>query len=301
MNKNEYTQGLIYGLLSFTLWGLLPLYWKLVNAINPFQIFAHRVVWSFFFITFIIILRKRGKNLLTELKKPKAWLSFLAPSIFISINWLTYIWAVNNGFVIETSLGYYMNPLFLVFLGSIFYKERLSRLQMWGVGFAFAGVMLKTIMYGKVPIISLIVAISFGIYGLLKKNTKADSLTGLAFETLIIGIPATFFIIYSEMTSAGITGNLPVHYWLLIMTSGVATATPLILYAEGLKRIPLKIMGFIQYVSPSLSLLLGIFVFKEPFDIWSLAAFGMVWIGLGFFTYSQVLFLRNERNKLKAS
>jgi chloramphenicol-sensitive protein RarD len=195
---------------------------------------------------------------------------------------MTYIWAVNNGFVIEVSLGYYMNPLILVFLGSIFYKEELNRLQKFGVGFAFVGVMLKTLLYGKVPYIALTVATSFGIYGLLKKRTKMDSLTGLAFETLIIGIPALFYIGYVEITSVGI-------------------ATPLLLYAEGLKRLPLKIMGFIQYISPSISLFLGIFVFDEPFDIWSLGAFALVWIGLGFFTYSQVLLLRNERKKLKVN
>ncbi|WP_409229460.1 EamA family transporter RarD [Gudongella sp. SC589] len=301
MNKSEYTQGLILGVLSFTLWGLLPLYWKLVDAISPYQIFAHRVVWSFLFVVIIIILRKKGNDFKRELANPRTWLSFTAPALFISINWMTYIWAVNNGFVIETSLGYYMNPLFLVFLGSIFYKEKLSRLQQWGVGFAFAGVLLKTLLYGKVPVISLIVATSFGIYGLLKKKTKVDSLTGLAFETIIIGIPALIYIGYVEITSNGISGNLPVYYWLLIMTSGVATATPLLLYAEGLKRLPLKIMGFIQYISPSISLILGIFVFKEPFDLWSLAAFGLVWIGLGFFTYSQVLLLRNERKKLRVN
>jgi len=301
MDRSEYTKGLILGVLSFTLWGLLPLYWKLVDAISPYQIFAHRVVWSFLFVVMIIILKKKGKDFKRELANSKTWIDFLAPALFISINWMTYIWAVNNGFVIEVSLGYYMNPLILVFLGSIFYKEELNRLQKFGVGFAFVGVMLKTLLYGKVPYIALTVATSFGIYGLLKKRTKMDSLTGLAFETLIIGIPALFYIGYVEITSVGIGGNLPTYYWLLIMTSGIATATPLLLYAEGLKRLPLKIMGFIQYISPSISLFLGIFVFDEPFDIWSLGAFALVWIGFGFFTYSQVLLLRNERKKLKVN
>ncbi len=301
MKLSEYSQGLILGILSFVLWGFLPLYWKIVEAINPFQIFAHRIVWSFLFVLIIIILKKKGKEFKRELSKPKTWISFLAPSFFISINWITYIWAVNNNFVIETSLGYYINPLILIFMGSIFYQERLNRLQKWGLGFAFTGVLLKTILYGRLPVISLIIAISFSVYGLLKKNTKVDSLTGLAFETLMICIPALAYIVYVEISSTGINGNLPSYYWLLIMTSGMATATPLLLYAESLKRLPLKIMGFIQYISPSISLFLGIFIFDEPFDKWSLAAFALVWIGLGFFTYSQVLLLRNERRKRVAN
>ncbi|WP_422485502.1 EamA family transporter RarD [Gudongella sp. DL1XJH-153] len=297
MKINEYTQGLVLGILSFVLWGFLPLYWKIVEAVNPFQIFAHRIFWSFLFVILIIILKKKGQDFRRELSNPKTWVSFIAPSLFISINWMTYIWAVNNDFVIETSLGYYMNPLILIFMGRIFYKEKLNTLQKWGLGFAFAGVILKTLLYGRLPLISLAIAISFSTYGFLKKKTKVDSLTGLAFETLIIGIPAIVYILYVEISARGISGNLPYYYWLLIMTSGIATATPLLLYAESLKRLPLKIMGFIQYISPSISLLLGIFAFNEPFDKWSLSAFALVWIGLGFFTYSQVLLLRNERRK----
>ena len=297
MYGNEYFKGLVLGTLAFILWGLLPLYWKLVDAIDPYQIFAHRVVWSFLFVVIIIILRKHGNDFKKELKNLKTWINFVAPAVFISINWVTYIWAVNNGFVIETSLGYYINPLIMIIFGSIFYKEKLNRLQKWGVGFAFAGVMLKTILYGRLPAISLVIAISFAVYGLLKKKTKVDSLTGLAFETLIIGIPAAIYILYLELTSSGITNNLPAYYWLLIMASGVATATPLLLYAEGLKRLPLKIMGFIQYLTPTITLLLGVFIFKEPFDILSLIAFGLVWVGLMFFTYSQVQLLKNERKR----
>ncbi len=301
MKQNEYIQGLILGILSFTLWGLLPLYWKVVEAINPFQIFAHRVIWSFLFVVLVIILKNQGKAFKKELFNPRTWLDFIAPAVFISINWMTYIWAVNNGFVIETSLGYYMNPLMLILFGSIFYKERLNRLQKWGLGFAFVGVLLKTLLYGKLPVISLVVATSFSAYGLLKKRTKVGSLTGLAFETLIIGIPALIYLLYVEIQNIGIHGNLPGYYCLLIMLSGVATATPLLLYAEGLKRLPLKIMGFIQYISPSISLFLGIFVFDESFDMWSLVAFGLVWIGLAFFTYSQVLLLKNDKKKVRVN
>ncbi len=294
MKQSEYVKGLILGVLSFTIWGLLPLYWRLVDAISPFQIFAHRVIWSLLFVISIILVRSNWNNFKIEFKKPKVWLQFIGPAVIISINWITYIWAVNNGYVIETSLGYYINPLILILLGSIVYKERLNRLQMWGVLFALAGVILKTLAYGKIPIISIVLALTFAFYGLLKKRTKVDSVTGLAFETLIISIPALIYLIYIELSLNGIRGNLPSYYWILIMLSGIATATPLLLYAEGLKRLPLKIMGFIQYISPSISLFLGIFIFDELFDIWSLIAFGLVWIGLIFFSFSQVLLLKNE-------
>lgn len=292
MDRKEYIQGIMIGVSTYLIWGLLPLYWKLVGQISPFQIFAHRVVWSFLFISIIMIIWKKGDAFRKELVSLKNWIYFLWPSIFISINWIVYIWAVNNGFVLETSLGYYMNPLMVTLFGSLYLKEKLSRLQKFGIGFAFAGVLIKTITFGKLPVIALTLALSFSIYGLLKKKSRVDSLTGLAFETLIIGIPSLIYMIMMEISGGGISGNLSGYFWPLIMTSGILTAMPLLLYAEGLKKLPMTVMGFIQYLSPTIGLFLGVFVFKEPFDISSLIAFGLIWIGIGFFIYSQVLFLR---------
>lgn len=298
MDRKEYLQGIFYGVSAYLLWGLLPLYWKMVGVISPFQIFSHRVVWSFLFLSLVMIFWKKGEAFKIELKSAKNWLYFLWPSIFISINWIVFIWAVNNGYVLETSLGYYMNPILVSLFGSILLKEKVSRLQKFGIGFATAGVVLKTVTYGRLPIIAIVLALSFSVYGLLKKKSRVDSLTGLAFETLIIGIPSVFYMGFVEATGKGISGNLPVYFWPIIIMSGVLTALPLLLYAEGLKKLPMTVMGFIQYLAPTIGLFLGIFVFKEPFDISSLFAFGLIWIGIGFFIYSQILFLR-ETNNLK--
>ena len=292
MERKNYIEGLILGGLAFVIWGLLPLYWKLVNAITPYQIFAQRVVWSFVFVIVILFLTKRLGKLKIAIQSPKQWRLILLPTIFISINWLLYIWAVNNNFVIETSLGYYINPLVLTLFGAIFYKERLNTYQKIGIGLAGAGVLFKTIIYGKLPIVSIVLAVCFASYGLLKKRSALDSLTGLAFETLIIGIPSLGYILFAEQSGIGISGNQPLSFWFLIAISGIVTATPLLMYAESTKKLPLNVVGFLQYISPTIALMLGVFVFNEPFDLASLMAFSLIWIGLGFFSYSQFKLLK---------
>ncbi|MBN2899947.1 MAG: EamA family transporter RarD [Clostridia bacterium] len=287
MEKKNYVEGLVMGALAFTLWGLLPLYWKLVKAISPYQIFAHRVVWSLLFVLIILSARQKLPEYKRIVMEPKNWIGILGPAFFISINWLLYIWAVNNDYVIESSLGYFINPLVLTLFGAIFYRERLNKLQLIGIGLATTGVILKSFSYGRVPYIALVLAISFAIYGLLKKKSNLDSLNGLGFETLVIGIPSLIYLTFTELHGNGLAGNLPTHYWFLIALSGVATATPLLLYAEGTKRLPLSVIGFLQYISPSIMLVLGVFVFKEPFLKSDLGPFVLIWVGLLFFSYSQ--------------
>lgn len=297
MEKKRYIEGLFMGASSFVLWGLLPIYWKLVNAITPYAIFAQRVVWSFVFMIFVLVIMKKTNSFLQHLKDIKVWKGVIAPSIFISINWLLYIWAVNNNYVIETSLGYYINPLVMAFFGMVFYKERLNGLQKIGLSFAAAGVGLNTFFYGKFPIIAITLALCFATYGLLKKRSPIDSLMGLTFETLLIGVPSLLYLIFIESTGHGITGNLEGSFWGLISLSGVVTAVPLLLYGEGTKRLPLSVVGFLQYISPTIALMLGIFAFNEPFDYRSLMAFSLIWIGLLFFSYSQYKALTDQSSK----
>lgn len=292
MENREYKLGLLFGVASFGMWGMLPLYWKLVGAISPYQIFAHRVLWSFVFIVFIMIYKDYWKNFSKMVKDGRTIKFFIAPAIAISINWMLYIWSVNNGYVVEASLGYYINPLMLTAFGSLVYKEKMTKLQKLGLALAIIGVVVKTVLYGRVPVIALILATSFSVYGLLKKRSKWDSLTALAFETLIVGIPSLIFLIFVEVTGTGIRGNLPFYLVPLILLSGIATATPLILYAESAKRLPLSVLGFIQFLSPTISLLIGVFVFKEAFDISSMIGFSFIWVALGLFIYSQVKILK---------
>lgn len=294
MDRNSYIKGLISGFSAFFIWGLLPLYWKLVSFVTPYQVFAHRVVWSFVFIVLIMANRRTLSDFYSIIRIKTNWIKILGPSFFISVNWLLYIWAVNNDRVIETSLGYYINPLVVTLLGAIFLKERLTRLQLIGVAFATAGVLFKTITYGSLPIISLSLAISFSFYGFLKKKSPLSSLMGLGFETLVISIPSIIFLIMFESKGLGISGNLPFHYWFIIMSSGIVTSIPLLLFSEGAKRLPLNVTGFLQYIAPSIMLFLGIFIFKEPFDSSSLFTFILIWIGLVFFSYSQFLILKRR-------
>lgn len=294
MDKKSYIKGLIFAGLAFIAWGLLPLYWKLVKAISPYQIFAHRVFWSLIFVWIILLMTGKFKAFRNNLNR-KTLKANLLPAIFISINWLVYIWSVNNGYVIEASLGYYLNPLVLTLFGSLFFQERLTPIQGVGIAFALFGVMFKAISYGRIPYIALILAVSFAVYGLLKKKSKYTSMMGLGYETLMIGIPAFAFLIFKESSGGGISGNLSPNFWLLISLSGMLTAIPLLLYAEGTKRLPLTVVGFLQYIAPTIGLFLGIFVFKEPFEFKDFLPFTFIWVGLIFFSYSQISLLKNKK------
>lgn len=295
MNKQEYIQGLMSGIAAFILWGLLPLYWKSVSAISPYQVFAQRVVWSLVFVVFILLVKKDFKGFMEKMKLFDNWKVTIGPALFISINWLVYIYAVNTGYVLEASLGYYINPLVLTLFGGIFFKEHLTKLQAIGIGFAGLGVLLKTLMYGRIPYFALILAVSFAIYGLLKKKSPLDSISGLGFETMIVGLPTMIYLVFSEVSGQGITGNLPWHFWLLIAMSGAITATPLLLYSFSTKRLPLKVIGFLQYIAPTIGLFLGIFVFKEAFEIKDLLPFILIWMGLVCFTYSQIKLIKSKK------
>lgn len=281
--------GLVLGGLSFTIWGLLPLYWRLVQALSPYQVFAHRVVWSFFFLLPILYYRREARAFFGLLRSPMAWLKIMPLAIFISVNWLTYIYSVTQGYVVEASLGYYINPLVLTAFGMVFFREKLTFYQAIGILLAAVGVVIKTLAYGQVPWIALILAISFASYGLLKKLSPLNSTMGLTFETLVVGIPALLYLFWMEGAGQGIVGNLPLYFWLLIGVSGIATATPLLLYGEGTKRLPLKYMGILQYISPSISLVLGITVFKEAFPLESLIAFSFIWLGIFIFSISGIV------------
>lgn len=290
--KSQYIKGLVLGIMAFTIWGLLPLYWRLVSALDAYQIFGHRIIWSFVFLVVVLWRKRQLGEFLQQVKTRRTWIRMAAPALFISVNWLTYIWSVNNGYVIEASLGYFINPLVLTFFGMVFFKESLSRLQWVGILFAATGVLYKTLTYGQVPYIALILAVTFAVYGLLKKLSPLTSLQGLGFETMMVTVPALIFLSSREFVGSGILGNLSLGFLPLIMLSGIATATPLLLYAESTKRLPLNVVGFLQYIAPTLQLVLGIFVYREAFDVQSFFAFALIWTGLIFFSVAQYRALR---------
>lgn len=267
--------------LTFVLWGLVPLYWHLLKAVPALQIIAHRIVWSALLVVGWLLLSSRLRWWRDIARQPRALATLAVTSLAIAFNWGLYIWAVNAGHVIETSLGYFINPLVNVLLGVLVLKERLRALQWLAVALAGAGVAWLTFDAGTPPWIALGLAASFGLYGLLRKIVAVDPVAGLGVESVYLFLPAMAFVAWAEN---GHGGGF-VHGWglrddLLLVLGGVVTALPLIGFAYGVKRIPLSLVGILQYIAPSLQLLLGVWFFHEPFDAARAAGFAVIWAGL---------------------
>jgi chloramphenicol-sensitive protein RarD len=289
--------GFIYGLAAYIAWGFLPLYWKLLDLIPATEILAHRITWSFFFVLIMIIVQGQWDSFKSILRDINTLKRLMVASMLITINWGTYIWAVNNGHVIEASMGYYINPLIVVLLGVMVLKEKLNLWQGVSLVFACIGVGIMTVQYGKFPWIAITLALSFGLYGLSKKLIKVSSLMGLATETILIMPLALGFILFNQIQGVGALGSMPIKETILLLCAGVATATPMLWFAKGTKRIQLSTMGFLQYISPTISLILGIVVFKETFTTAHLISFGFIWCGLLIYSLSQIGALKNIQKK----
>ncbi|PWK13167.1 EamA family transporter RarD [Tumebacillus permanentifrigoris] len=272
-------KGLWYSVAAYGMWGLLPLYWKVFQDIGAWEILSHRIIWSVVFVLLLVTVTKRWKALTQAVPDAKSKRSVIIASLLISLNWLIYIWAVNNNHMVEASLGYYINPLMNVFLGVFLLQERLSKLQGSAIALAALGVLILTISYGQFPWVSLSLATSFALYGFTKKKANLDTIVGLSLETLIV-LP--FALIYLVLFAQG--GEAPQLLsgwrWLLLSVAGVATALPLLFFAEGVKRLPLSIMGFVQYLSPTITLFLGVLLYHESFSTIEFLSFGMIWSAL---------------------
>ncbi|MGY0693338.1 EamA family transporter RarD [Virgibacillus sp. FSP13] len=283
MNRSEEKMGIIYTAFAYLLWGFLPIYWKLVKTVPAGEILAHRIVWSFLFMVVVILLLRKSSGFIAEckviLKDKKKLLGITFASIVISINWLTYIWAVNNDHVIQASLGYYINPLVSILLGIIVLKERLTRKQLLSFVIAGIGVINLTVSYGVFPWVSLLLAVSFGLYGLLKKTVDISAMFGLAIETLIV-TPIALIYLLAIPNGAFAFNNIFTSTSLLLIGAGVATAVPLLLFASGAKQIPLSMVGFLQYIAPTIMLILGVFLYHETFSTAHLLSFSLIWIAL---------------------
>ncbi len=285
--KDSDTSGIFYGIAAYTLWGLLPLYWKLLEAVPAVEILAHRILWSFVFMGLIIIASGGGKIFAAVLADRKKLLLMFLCGVIISANWFTYIYAVNTGFVIEASMGYYINPLVVVLLGVTVLKEKLTRWQFTALVLAFLGVSLITVQYGRVPWMALVLAFTFALYGLIKKMAAVNPVTGLVLETAIVTPLALMFIVSLETGGTGALGTMPVLIAFILAGAGVATATPLLLFARGIEKTTFSMMGFLQYIAPTLSLFLGVFVFREHFSPVHFISFCFIWVALIIFTLSR--------------
>jgi chloramphenicol-sensitive protein RarD len=291
--QNLYKSGLVYALLSYSAWGVFPLYWKLLKHVPPQQILAHRIIWSLLFL-FLILAWRRDRVFIKYLTSPNILWTLLITSALIGGNWFVYIYAINSSHIVDASLGYYINPMVNILLGVVFMKERLSRIQLIAVAFALAGVAYLTFHYGKLPSISLVLAISFGLYGLMRKKANLQSMPGLMVETLILAPVALWYLWFMESGGAGVFGHNTTLSDILLIVGGPVTALPLFWFGIAATRIPLSTLGFIQYLSPTIQLLIGVFVFGEPFDSAYMISFALVWTGLGIYSYSVLLTMRQK-------
>ncbi|MDA8234597.1 MAG: EamA family transporter RarD [Clostridia bacterium] len=285
--------GIWYAIIAFGAWGVLPLYWKALQQVPAHEILAHRVLWSFVFVLVILVALGRWKSLKEALTNRSVSLAVLLSSLLISCNWFIYIWAVNDNHIIETSLGYYINPLLNIILGMLVLKERLNFWELFSLFLAFTGVVIRTVQYGKIPWIALSLAITFALYGLVKKTTKLDTITGLAMETAYIAPLAFIYLVFLGMDGAGSFGVSTLDVNLLLLGSGIVTAMPLLWFAQGTQRVSLSTIGFIQYISPTASLLIGVLVYKEPFTGGHLVSFGFIWSALLLYSFSQTGFMQS--------
>ncbi|SET51958.1 chloramphenicol-sensitive protein RarD [Oceanobacillus limi] len=283
MENNTDKLGIIYTAGAYILWGFLPIYWKLVDEVPAGEILAHRIIWSFLFMLIIVLVLKKWRPFIQQckiiLQDRKKLIGITLASVVISLNWLTYIWAVNSDHVIQASLGYYINPLVSILLAIIVLKEKLSKQQAFSVILAGIGVLYLTISYGVFPWVSLTLALSFALYGLFKKTVDIPAMFGLTIETMIITPLAFIYLYMIPKNTFGAVDTIATTN-LLLMGAGVATAIPLLLFASGAKRIPLAMVGFLQYFAPTIMLFLGIFVYHETFSQAHLIAFSLIWIAL---------------------
>jgi len=274
MNK-----GILNGIAAYALWGFFPIYWKLLHEVPALQLIGHRIAWSFLLLLGVIILTGRWDDFRSKLDV-RIFGIYLIASLLVGVNWLTYVWAVNAGFIVETSLGYFINPLLSVLMGVLFLRERLRITQWIPVVLAALGVLYLTFVYGRLPWIALLLAFTFGFYGLVKKLAPLGSLYGLTFETGILFLPALAYlgIVQANNTASFLHSSLTLD--LLMIGAGLVTTVPLLMFASAAKQIPLSMIGILQYLAPSIQFLIGIFVYKEVFDNSRLIGFGLVWLAL---------------------
>lgn len=282
--------GLAWGLVSYSMWGFFPIYWKFLLKFNYFEILTHRIVWSFIFYFALLFPLLKDINLKTLLKKREILLSLLAASL-LTVNWGIYIYAVNSGHILEGSLAYFINPILNVAIGVIFFKELFPWPMRLAVLFASAGILYKISFIEGFPWISLTLAFTFGLYGVAKKLSKLPVRVSSALEGSFFFIPAIFFAIYFHSTHVG---EITWVDWLLLIGSGPVTGLPLFLFSFAAQRIPYSIMGILQFLAPSLQFLVGVFMYNEALTTANLTAFSLIWVAVAFYLAGSVLKLRKS-------
>ena len=272
--------GLVNAIIAYIMWGVLPLYWKLFNHVPAGEILSHRVVWSFVFMGILVAIQRRWGEMKRIMANRSQLLALTASGLLIAANWLIFIWAVNNGHVVETSLGYYLNPLLNVLLAVLFLREKPNRGQWLAIAIAGIAVLIIAIDYGRFPWVAISLAVSFGLYGLAKKKIAQDASVGLLSETAVVLPIALGYWIYLGIVGKTTAWTLPTPMFLELLLSGIVTALPLLFFARAAARLSLSTLGFVQYIGPTIMLVLSVFVFKESVSPVLLVGFGFIWIAL---------------------
>ena len=284
---------MIAALSTYLIWGVLPLYWNLLARAEANEILAHRIIWSFVFMVVVLMVTKRWQSFKEDCRAlwqdKKRGAILLLAAFTISLNWLTYIWAVNYGHVIDTSFGYYINPLMSVLFGIVFFRERISGLKKISLLLAAIGIVLMTYQLGKLPWVAVVLAVSFSVYGALKKQLHLNPFSSITLETLLMVPFAVPYIGILMMSPANHFSLATPDLALYLMGTGVVTAVPLVLFSYGANLLPLNVLGFFQYISPTIGLLLGIFFFHETFGMAQISALGFVWAAIVLFTVAESL------------
>jgi chloramphenicol-sensitive protein RarD len=289
------TRGIAAAIVAYALWGILPLYWKALQDVPAFEILCHRTIWSFVFVLLILTARRQWAWLQRARRNPRLLLTFACSACLLGLNWFTYIWAVNAGHIVDTSLGYFVNPLISVLLGVFFLRERLRLWQAIAIGIATAGVLLLTLGYGAFPWIALTLALTFGFYGLLRKTAPLGSLEGLSLEIALLSIPTLAYLVYLEWMGTSSFGHAGTTTSLLLALSGLVTAFPLLMFAYAARQVTLATVGILQYIAPTLQFLLGVFVYGEPFTQTRLVGFAAIWTALLIYSVEGIVKERRQR------
>ena len=284
MNK-----GIWYGVGAYVLWGFFPIYWRFLHDVPALEVIWHRITWSFIFLLIYVILRGQWQAFRTSAMNWRTIGIYSIASVLLSFNWLIYVWGVNAGFIVETSLGYFINPLFSVLLGVVFLRERLRVIQWIPVGIAAIGVTYLAFVYGRLPWIALSLAFTFGMYGFVKKLSPLGSLHGLTLETGLVFPISVIYIAVLGFNGTGAFLNSGISIDMFLIGAGLVTTIPLLMFASAAKQIPLTIVGLLQYIAPTIQFLIGVFIYKEAFDHSRLIGFSIVWVALVIFAVENYL------------
>ncbi|WP_166422728.1 EamA family transporter RarD [Paraglaciecola sp. 20A4] len=298
MNDKSVRSGILFAIAAYTMWGIAPLYFKLIGQVPAMEILMHRIVWSVLVLVLLVGITGKFEKVKQAIFNPKVMQVLLISGVLLAANWFIFIWAINNNHLLDASLGYYINPLLNIFLGRLFLGERLRRLQKVAVALALFGVMYFIVSYGQLPWVALALAGTFGVYGLLRKQVAVDSLPGLLVESCLLLPPAiVYWIWFAGEWSNMLTNDSALN--ITLICAGIVTTAPLLCFTAAAKRIMFSTLGFFQYIGPSIMFVLAAVVYDEPLDGNKIVMFGFVWLALGLFSYDSLRQYRKIRKALK--